>query len=102
MEIGKILQLKEERINISNQIRSIIDEFENKEIEATKKDELNKLEERFENLNQKIILNEKQLERERSLGEIRTPAPASKETDPNAKVMDAFKNYLVNGTKDSF
>lgn len=69
MDSKKLLELKQERANITNSIRDIMNEFDGKEMPGEKKDEMAKLEARFDSLNAQILAEEKQLERERIIGE---------------------------------
>lgn len=76
----RLLEMKQERANITNSIRSIMNEYENKEMEAVKAEEHAKLEARFDALNESIMAEEKQLMRERQIGEIENsqkPAPGA-------------------------
>lgn len=69
MDINKILELKEKRAKLTQQIRSILDEFEGKEMPAEKSEEVRKIEADFDSLNEKINREERQLERERLAGQ---------------------------------
>lgn len=73
MTAKQILELKQERATITNSIREIMTEHENKEMDAIKKGEFGKLENRFDELNDSINREERQLERERSAGESKEP-----------------------------
>lgn len=88
----KIIEKKQERANITPQIRAIMDEFEGKEMPGEKKDELAKLEARFDKLNQEIVAEEKQLERERLIGEASNPQQNQARTGDPAR--EAFGNYI--------
>ena len=92
--MSKILEMKEKRANVTSQLRAIYDQFENKEMDATKKDEMRKLEADFDNLTEVIAREEKQLERERFAGENIAKIPESK-SDRELEVLNAFKNVLA-------
>lgn len=94
----KLLELKQELASVSGQIREIIDNHENKEIDAIKKDELSKLEDKFDSLSDKISAEEKQLLRERMLGEKEPTAP---KTNKEEEIQSAFKNFLRSGDAQS-
>lgn len=101
----KIIQSKQERANITTQIRGIMDDHEGKEMDATKSDELRKLEDRFDKLNDNITSQERQLERERITGEqgkevIDDPGQRGQEQKPDkeAQVRSAYGNYLRAGS----
>lgn len=72
-----IVEMKQERANLVGQIRAHIDQFENKEMDASAKKTLATMEAKFDELNARIISGEKQLERERLIGE--------QNQDPQAK-----------------
>jgi HK97 family phage major capsid protein len=104
----KILKMKEERANLSIQIRGILDEHESKEMEAGKKDEFRKLEDQFGNLNEKITTEERQLERERMLGEEKPAKVDEKRENPeseaekrNAEIRAAYQKYLKEGSSSA-
>lgn len=88
-----IIEAKQERANIYEGIKAIINEFENKEMDAIKQEELSKLENKFDDLNTKIMSGEKNLERERivSAKEQEMEAPKSKS---DAELTNAFENIL--------
>src|SRR6056300_778953 len=100
--MSKILEMKEKRANITNQIRGIIDQFEGKEMDPAKKDEINKLENAFDNFTDIINREEKQLERERMAGELEKKPVNIKngEVDEKAKVYNAFIDVLKDGTRE--
>jgi len=69
MDGKKLIELKQERATVTNSIRNIMTEFENAEMSAEKKEELTKNENRFDEINGLILREEKQLSRERAIGE---------------------------------
>jgi HK97 family phage major capsid protein len=93
-----IIEAKQERMNIFNEIKSIHAEFEGKEIDAIKKEELSKLENRFDSLNDSITNGEKHLARERVIGE---KAPEATKTSKEEEILNAFQNYLRDGSEQS-
>lgn len=84
MDAKKLIEIKQERANLTTSIRALMTEFEDKEMGQEKKDELSKMEARFDALNDSIIAEEKQLERERALG---TPTPIEKPKDDTRKLF---------------
>ena len=102
----KIIEIKQERANITNSIRSLMNEFENKEMDGVKKEELAKLENRFDALNDSIMAEEKQLRRERTLGEELETAKPSNDTkmlfanalSGDVAKMNEYKNAMSLGT----
>jgi HK97 family phage major capsid protein len=103
----RILQAKQERANVNIQIRGIMDEFAGKEMDSTKNDELRKLEERFDKLNEDTVRMEKQLERDRITGEgtkpIDEPGQRGQEQKPDkeTQVRELFTGYLRSGTNQA-
>lgn len=66
---AKIIEAKQERMKLVTDIRALMSEFETKEMPAEKREELTKMETRFDQLNSSIQTEERQLERERLVGE---------------------------------
>ena len=97
----KIYELQQERATITNRIRSIMDEFENKEMDGLKKEEMAKLETEFDTLNDKITKEHKQIERERVAGE-KIAEMTDNSKDTSDEVMASFKEYLITGNKNAF
>jgi HK97 family phage major capsid protein len=99
MDEKKLIELKQERANLVTNIRSIMTEYEGKEIGQEKRDELTKMENRFDELNGKITKEEKQLTRERIIGEKQEEDPKNRgiETDKEKEVRAAFTNFLRMG-----
>ena len=65
-----IFAMKQERAEVTKSIRDIIDAYEGKEMPAEKKAEMTALEARYDELYDKILTEEKQVERERAIGEV--------------------------------
>lgn len=103
--MNKIFEQKQERATITASLRTLINEYEGKEMPAEKKDEQMKLEARFDALNDAILTEEKQLERERAIGDGVKVQPKSEVRDLFAKALsgdprhvDAYRNALSLGT----
>ncbi len=90
MDNKKLLEMKQERATLTASIRDLMNEFEAKEMPADKKEELGKMENRFDSLNDGIMTEEKQLARERAIGEIEDPAPQGK----TGEILDLFAKAL--------
>lgn len=101
MDGKKILELKQERATLTTGIRAIMEEFNGKEMDGEKKGEMSKMEARFDELNGSILKEEKQLERERVIGEKKDPE-ARVETDKQKEIRSAFNGYLIEGTSAKF
>jgi HK97 family phage major capsid protein len=98
---NEILKLKEERANLTVEIRKILDEDVNMPTE--KLEEIKKMEERADKLNQRIILEERQLERERNQGETEPNNHLNnRNTDKEVEVRNAFDKYLRQGDVVSY
>jgi HK97 family phage major capsid protein len=96
----RIIENKQERANVYDGIKAILNEFENKEMDQIKKEELSKLEAKFDNLNESILSNEKNLERERAIGE--RESVSTKTNNKDEEIKNAFENYLKTGTQSSY
>lgn len=102
MDYKKLLDLKQKRANLTTQIRGIIDAYEGKEMEQEKKDELRKLETDFDSLNEQIMTEERQLERERLNGQKQEEEKKEdRQTNKDEEIRSAFKNYLKTGSEDA-
>lgn len=93
-DAAKIIQDKQERAKLVTDIRSMIDEFETKEMPVEKRAELTKLETRFDQLNASIQTEERQLERERLMG-APNPDENRKQTPADEEVRTAFSKALT-------
>ena len=93
-----IIDAKNERANAWTQINAITTEFENKEIDAIKKDELTKSIDKFDALSVQITASEKNLNRSRLMGEEQPGTPTTPKVEDK---MRAFSNYLRDGSPDS-
>ncbi len=102
MTAKEIMDLKQQRASATVAIRGLLDQFENAEMPADKKAELSKMESDFSNLVDRIGREEKQLERERAIGEIadKSPTPSAVKNlfaaalsgDP--RHIEAYRNEL--------
>jgi len=100
----RIIENKQERANVYEGIKAILGEFENKEMDQLKKDEMSKLEAKFDNLNETIISAEKNLERERIVGERQTYLDNNSGANITAKqkeIHNAFMAHMVSGDSNS-
>jgi len=102
MDGKKIIELKQERATLTASIRAIMTEFDNKEMEGAKKDELVKNESRFDEINNLIIKEEKQLERERITGENLNDDDETKDKGRIDEAQASFRDYITTGSKNAF
>lgn len=90
----KLFDLKQERATLTNEIRSHMNAFDNKEMLGEDKEKLVKMENRFDEIMNLIGMEEKQIERERAI--------AGAQADPsNGQINDifnAFRDVLSTGT----
>jgi HK97 family phage major capsid protein len=93
MDAKQLIELKQERATLTTSIRTVINEYEKVEMPAEKKGELDKMETRFDEIDTKILREEKQLDRERKIGEKEEPAKDKKADD----ATNAFKKYVTTG-----
>lgn len=98
MKRDNLIQLKQERAELTTSIRALIDEYSEIDIPAEKKEELTKQENRFDELNGKILSEEKQLERERLAGEIEDEKSEETPDERKQNIREAFCDYLRNST----
>jgi len=90
-----ILEMKQKKAEVTASIRAHMDKFSETEMGAEDQSALSKMEADFDRIENQIIAEERQLSRERALGETQNPAdPAAA---PNAR-LDAFRNHLMTGT----
>ncbi len=101
MDGKKLIEFKQERATLTASIRSLMTEFEDKEIPQEKRDELTKLETRFDELNASILKEEKQLERERVTGEAKVASESRIDTDRGKEIRAAYRKYLVEGNSQA-
>jgi HK97 family phage major capsid protein len=101
MNGAKLIEAKQQRANIFEHIKEINNEFENKVMDQTKKDELMKLEADFDNLNDVIMNSEKHLERERIIGEKLQETTQNTATAQQTELKNAFMNHMTSGDAHS-
>jgi len=101
MNATKIIEMKQERATLTTQIRALMDEHSGQEMPGEKKEELAKMEARFDTLNGSIVTEEKQLQRERIIGEAQNKQEDQSRNKPDEAQM-AFCDYLVNGTQEAY
>jgi len=95
--MAKIFEMKQNRAQLTAQIRELMDKHDGAEMNAEDKGILAKLESDFDAMNARIAAEEKQLERERAAGE--QPAGDTRRDNPQASDrMNAFRNVLRDGT----
>lgn len=97
MDGKKIIELKQERATLVTGIRALMTLYDASELPADKKEELDKMESRFDTLNESIVKEEKQLERERIIGE-RNEETRETRTDTDEELRQLFANYLREGS----
>ena len=97
-----LIELKQERATVTNGIRTIMSDFENKEMPAEKKEELTKNEGRFDEISNLILTEEKQLARERSIGEKANDDDPTKGKGKADEAQNAFRDYVTSGSKQAY
>jgi HK97 family phage major capsid protein len=96
MDAKKIIELRQERATLTASIRKVMDEFSEKEMPAEKDAEIKKMEARFDEIDVIVNREEKQLDRERKIGEVRE-IEDKKEKTP--EIMAAFRDCLTLGNE---
>ena len=90
-----LYELKQERASVTQSIRDMMDKYDGKEMDGADKETFGNLEAQFDKLTADINREEKQLERERAIGE-KASVTESKPTD---KTMELF-NKAITGTRE--
>lgn len=102
MDGRKLVELKQERATITNSIRDVMNEFDGKVMDGIKKDEVAKLEARFDEINDIVAKEEKQLGRERLIGEAANDKGKARVVDKTDEVRAAFRDYITTGSSQAF
>ena len=102
MDGKKLIELKQERATVTNSIRSVMAEFENSEMPAEKQEEMAKMEARFDEINNLLVREEKQLNRERSIGEKANEEGKAQNQERVDEIQSAFSNYITSGSKKAY
>lgn len=98
MDAKKLIELKQERATLTASIREHMNKFENAEMDGQAKESLAKMEADFDRVNNLIVSEEKQLNRERLIGEQkREPAQ-----EPKDELLTAFNDHLRIGDSRTF
>ena len=98
MDAKKLIEFKQERATLTASIRDHMNKFENAEMDGQAKEELAKMEADFDRVNNLIVAEEKQLNRERVIGE-QQPEPQRKTSD---ELLTAFSNHLRIGDSRTY
>jgi HK97 family phage major capsid protein len=92
----KLFEMTQNRATLTESIRALMNKYpDGAEVTAEDKASLAKMEAEFDKLNGQILAEQKQLERERIIGE---KAPAAPVDAKKAERMNAFNSYLSQGT----
>ena len=98
--MAKIYDLLQNRAALTTSIRSLMDKYDDQEMSAEDKAALSKMENDHAALDARIVAEQRQLDRERVLGE--KAAEAQAEGDPKrAQQFEAFKNVLATGSEQA-
>lgn len=97
-----IFDMKQERAQVVQNLRDLMDKYDGKEMDGADKSTLANLEAEFDRLNDSIMAEEKQLERERVVGEKAPEAAkgASHKRETFAKILTGDKNSLESFRND--
>ena len=90
-----LYELKQERATVTQSIRDMMDKYDGKEMDGADKETFGNLEAKFDELNASIMREEKQLERERTIGEVEP-----KEEKPSANKASELFNKALMGDKE--
>lgn len=92
-----VLELKQKRAEVTASIRAYMDKFADAEMSVDDQATLATMEAEFDKFNNKISTEEKQIARERAMGEAQEPAA---QVAPSAK-LEAFRNHLIMGNSET-
>jgi HK97 family phage major capsid protein len=95
--MAKLFDMLQTRATLTESIRTLMDKYDGKEMPAEDKASLAKLEADYDKLNGQIVAEQKQLERERVIGE---KAPAAPVDAKKAEQMAAFRAALASGSRE--
>lgn len=98
--MADLFGLIQERATLTASIRALMDRCGDAEMSGEDKAQLAKLESDYERVNARAVAEQKQLVRERLLGE-KTHAELDKSDPKKAELRKAFTNYLMLGTDQS-
>lgn len=102
--MAKLYELQQMRASATEAIRALMNKYDGAEMTGEDKEQLGRMEAEFDGLNEKIMAEQKQLDRERLMGEAAEKAPAARKSaaremfakalsgDPQH--MTAYKNEL--------
>lgn len=97
--MAKIFDMLQTRATLTESIRALMNKYDGKEMSAEDKAILAKQEADFDALDAKILAEQKQLDRERRIGEKPPEAPAG--DTKTAEMRTAFNAYLSQGTQQA-
>jgi HK97 family phage major capsid protein len=97
MNAKQLIDLKQEKATLTGSIRELMNKFDGRDLDGESKGSLEKMEARFDELNNIIIREEKQLDRERNIGEIENKDSKPERSD----LLTAFNRVLTMGDSES-
>jgi HK97 family phage major capsid protein len=98
--MAKIFELQQNRATLTESIRALMDKYDGAEMPAEDKAQLSKMEGDFDSLQARINAEQKQLDRERMMGE--KADQAQRNGDPKkAEALNAFKAMLATGSEQA-
>lgn len=95
----KIFELKQQRAELVTQMRAMMDKYADTEMQGDDRDAYARMEADFDALNRRIETEERQLERERTIGE-QQQASKQRSGEPTDR-MRAFRDHLRAGTAET-
>ena len=96
--MSKLIDMKQERATLTASIREHMSKFADAEMDGQGKEALAKMESDFDRINNLIVTEEKQLSRERLIGEQK----AEPVRDAKDELLTAFSNHLKLGDSRTF
>jgi hypothetical protein len=97
--MAKLFEMLQTRATLTESIRALMDKYPDTEMSAEDKGAMSKMEAAFDKIDKQIVAEQKQLDRERAIGE---KAPAAAVDPKKAELRAAFNSYLAQGTPQAF
>lgn len=95
--MSKVLELKQKQSAVTKEIQDFMDKFADGVMSADDLSTLKTMEAKFDNLGEQVKAEERQIARNRAIGEAADPTPSK----PANAVSDAFRRAIIDGGQES-
>lgn len=99
--MAKLFEMLQTRATLTESIRAMMDKYPDTEMSAEDKGVMAKMEADYDKIDKQIVAEQKQLDRERAIGE-KSKAELDKADPKKAEQRTAFNAYLAQGTQQAF